>query len=256
MRGYIPPQTTAEEIFCRTVKQASVRCEKTLRPVYTGFLDERQQQLAAAQLAGSKWSQHLFFGGCLSAERKVLCVYSELAPSEKDFPIEAVLIRAGKQSAELTHRDYLGSLMGLGLKRSGMGDIFLQEDGAIVFAQPPAARTIIDCLTQVGKIGVSAVLCEELPQELAGAAGQELTVNVASLRLDAVLAAALHLSRQNACTLISGGKVQVCHLPTTDSSRALQENDTVTVRGSGRFQIAKVGGKSKKERIFLTLIKY
>lgn len=256
MKGYIPPQNAQEEIFCRQVKEAAVRCEKILRPVYTGFLDERQQQLAAAQLAGSKWSQHLFFGGSPSAERKVLCVYSDRAPQSSEFPISAVKICCGKDAAGLSHRDYLGSLMGLGLERKCMGDIFVQPDGAVVFALTQQAKVICDSLFQIGRIGARADICQQIPDELLLQNGEETVINVASLRLDAVLAAALHLSRQKASAIIASGKVMVSHIEVNDSSYPLDEKNTITVRGYGKFCIKEVGGKSKKDRTFLTLIKY
>lgn len=257
MKGYLPPQNTQEEIFCRQVRDAAVRSERISRPVYIGFLDERQQQLASTQLAGSKWSQHLFFGGCSSAERKVLCVYTEDLPQENDFPISALRISCTKESfGSLTHRDYLGALLALGLERRCIGDIFPDELGAVAFVQTEQAQLIRNELHSVGRFFASAQPCEELPANLCSHPAEVCTVNVASLRLDAVLAAALHLSRANAAALVASGKVLVCHVAIQDSSRVLSEGDTVTVRGLGRFSLTSVGGRSKKDRIFLTLTKY
>lgn len=256
MKGFVPPQDTQEEIFCRKVRDAAMRCEKISRPIFIGFLDERQQLLAQAQLAGAKWSQHLFFGGCVAAERKVLCVYIDTPPCEDEFPFTAVWIHCKAENQQLSHRDYLGALLALGLERRCIGDIFVQHEGAIAFVLDTQIQLVQNELLSVGRYNAAVERCAELPTDLQQSTKQEITATVASLRLDAVLAAALRQSRPNVSALISAGKAQVSHLTVTSTSFLVAQGDSLTVRGEGKFRLTSVGGQSKKGRIFITIIKY
>ena len=221
---------------------------------FTGFLDERLQDLARAQLARLAWQGHLFFGGYPDAERVVLALYLREPPAAEQFPV--VCLRIGCKNAErLIHRDYLGALMGLGLKREGVGDILPDAEGALVLALPAAARLIETELTEVGRERVT-VAPAPLPQSAGEPAGEPLRISVASLRLDAVLAALLHLSREQAAALIRSEKVLVNHIVRSAPATPLAEGDLLTIRGTGRFRLQELCGQSKKGRSFVSCIKY
>ena len=256
MKGYIPPKDEEERLFCSRVTELAARCEKIQKPCYIGFLDERQQQLALTRLGGQAWTRHLFFGGLPAAERKVLCVYpaQQEPPAEWEWPITPLRITCA-DGAKLTHRDYLGSLLGLGLERRCIGDIFPDDAGAWLLAFETQAQLICDELCSVGR---SSARAQEdcIPQDVAQQQGECFFATVAQLRLDAVLAAALRQSRQNAAALISAGRVQVSHLTVTQPSAQVDEGDSLTVRGVGKFRLQEVGGQSRKGRIFITIRKY
>lgn len=253
MSGYLPPSTPAEQIFCRRVADAAGRCEATGRPQYLGFLDERQQVLAAAQLSKIKWPEHLFFGGYPLAERKVLAVYGDEPPAEEAFPL--CCLRVSCRGGALTHRDYLGALLALGLKRECVGDILPDGEGAYLFALSSSAQLIAAELREVGRAAVKTALCDP-PAALAPQEGEAVRASVASLRLDAVLAALLHVSRDDASALVRSERVLVNHVAKTAPAAQLGEGDLLTVRGLGRFKLKEVGGQTKKGRIFVTCIKY
>ena len=257
MKGYIPPRDEEERLFCSRVADTVARCEKIQKPCFIGFLDERQQQLALTRLGGQAWTRHLFFGGLPAAERKVLCVYpaEDDPPEEWQWPITALRISCGADASKLTHRDYLGSLLGLGLERRCIGDIFPDEKGAWLVAMETQAQLICDELCSVGRLSARAEPAV-LPQVLAEQQGECFSATVAQLRLDAVLAAALRQSRQNAAALISAGKVQVSHLTVTQPSAQVDAGDSLTVRGIGKFRLEEAGGQSRKGRIFITIRKY
>ena len=230
------------------------RCEDSSQVQYMGFLDERQQELCEAKLAKSGWLKHLFFGGHALAERKVLAVYLDDVPLQQNFPVCCIDITA-PQGTVLLHRDCLGALLGLGLRRELIGDILPEGRHAYAFVLQQAAAFITQEFCEVGAVHVTATTCSP-PQQLAPTQGQSNTFSVASLRLDAVLAGALKLGREAAGELVRSGHVQINHQLCTSVSALLAEKDQITVRGVGRVGVDQIGGRSKKGRVFVTCIKY
>lgn len=256
MKGYIPPQNEEERFFWGRVQDAAVRCERTGRSVFMGFWDERQQALANAALSAFQNLQVSFWGGFAQAERKMLGLAA--APesiASQDYPIVSLRVQCQKNGTALTHRDYLGALLGLGLERRCVGDILVDEQGAWLLVLESHAQFICDELISVGKASVTACPAQ-LDLTAAENAGSSLIATVASLRLDAVLSAAMRQSRQNAASFIRSGKVQVCHLTVTQPAAQLEEGDTLTVRGVGKFRLEKAGGQSRKGRLFVTIRKF
>ena len=186
-------------------------------PRYSSFLSDREQVLARAAPVKAGCTCWRFEGGYPDAERRLAAIEPE--GSWTDSPLACVRLdcRAAPGADLPSHRDYLGSLMGLAIKREALGDIVLPADTpgtAYVFALEPAARLICEELAQVGRAEVS---CTRQPlEELPGLAQAERvlrTAAVSSLRLDAVLAAMLHCSRGAAAELIQAGRVRSTTCP-------------------------------------------
>ncbi len=196
------------------------------------------------------------FGGVEEAERMMLAFAPNQGTlSNEDFPI-AVLKIAPKSKkfgqTDLSHRDYLGSILGLGIERGKIGDIMVVEDGAICFAEDEMAAYIQSNLDKVSKTAVM-ISALDRAQVLSPKRTENRRVTVASMRLDAILADALHLSRGKAQTLITGEKVNVNWSAVTNTSYILKTGDMVSARGFGRFRVGEVGGRTKKDRIGLEL---
>ena len=228
---------------------------------YSGFLSDREQELARAALgrAGVE-SGFRFDGGWPDAERRVLCIEPEY--SYPACPICCVQLQCrGLAGAALpAHKDYLGSLMGLELRREALGDIVLLPDQpgtAYVFALEPAAKLICQELCQAGRTELTTQLLEpdQVP-EFPTAQRERRTATVSSLRLDAVLSAMLHCSRGQASELVEAGRVEINHLPTEKPSAPVYEGDVFTVRGKGRYALTALPGKSKKERWIIEYFQY
>ena len=260
MRGYIPPQTPEEQLLVRRVQEAAagVRYADGFR--FLGFLDERGRALAEARLNREDVG-FAFWGGFDGAQRCYLGLGAVQPPQPSTFPIAAVRItcwQPGRQApaGQLPgHRDYLGALLGLGVRRECVGDILTDGPSAVCFVDA-RMQPLVQELTGVGRFSVRTE--EEDLARLAGWQPQTQTVRVSvpSLRVDAVLAALLHVSRGDAAALVSRGAVALCHMPVTQQHMTVQPGDTLSVRGAGRWRIGETDGLSKKGRIWLEAEKF
>lgn len=260
MRGYLPPQTPEEQLLVRRVQDAAAGARYGGYR-FLGFLDERGRTLAEARLNKEDVFSAVW-GGFAGAQRCYLGVGGQQPPEPEDFPLAAVRITCWQPghttpTAQLpTHRDYLGALLGLGLKRECVGDILTDGASAVCFLDAKMVSLVMDELTGVGRFSVRVEHVD--PAETADwqQKTEEVRINVPSLRADAVLASLLHLSRADAAALIVRGAVSLCHVPLTQQHASIQEGDTLSVRGYGRWRIAEIGGLSKKGRIWLTAEKF
>lgn len=260
VRGFIPPQNDKERFLMRHIEDLARTAETRSIPKYSSFLSDREQVLAKAALSKVGCSCWRLDGGHPDAERQLVAIEPE--NSWTDSPLTCVRLecRAAPGANLPAHKDYLGSLMGLALKREALGDIVLPPDTpgtAYVFALEPAARLICEELCQVGRAEVSCTLqpLDELP-DLSPSERVVRTAAVSSLRLDAVLAAMLHCSRGAAAALIEAGRVEINHLPTENVHAPVYEGDIFTVRGKGRFALTGLPGKTRKDRQIVAFFQY
>lgn len=258
MRGYIPPADDDERLFVRRVGDLvqAVRGRGASR--CTAFLSDRQQELARAALSGLGFENYAFDGGHPEAERRILRLFGEYGAQEP-LPAACLFAQAVHADRTLTHRDYLGALMSLGVKRECIGDILPSEDGAYLFVLDTVAPLVCDALSSVGRCGVRVGPAQagKLPGELPGREERPAqTATVSSLRLDAVLAAMLHISRGDAAQLVKSGVVEVNHVSTASVHYEVFENDVFSIRGQGKYKLCGVGAKSRKGRTFVSYIEY
>ena len=195
VRGFVPARTDEERFLMRHVEDLARAAEGRGIARYSGFLSDREQDLARAALnrADVPESDYHFEGGWPGAERKLLCLEPEGCYPASPLCCVKLTCRTLSGAALPGHKDYLGSLMGLELRREALGDIVLPADTpgtAYVFALEPAAQLICQELLQAGRVEVTTQLLplEELP-EFPQAERTLQTATVSSLRLDAVLAA-------------------------------------------------------------------
>jgi len=235
----------------RRLDELAARTARTGIPCFTAFLSPAEAQWAQASANRQRVNLSLQ-GGYEDAERCIACFWDDEAPEE--FPLTALELKWPHQSAP-GHRDVLGSAMGLGIKRSCMGDIILTEDTGYLFAEKQMADHIAQSLTSAGRIKLQTRLLDEWPQ-LEPPAGEDVHDTVHSLRLDAVVAAGFNLSRGDAADLITAGHVKLRHLPTERTDARVQEGDAISVRGHGRLIVEEVGSPTKKGRLPLRLTRY
>lgn len=202
----------------------------------------------------------LLFGGMEAAERLMACFLPESGFPEEEAVFPIACIRAEVpglrfSSGSLSHRDYLGAILGLGVDRAKLGDILVQEQGAFFFCVDKIAPFIVQELTQIGR---QAVRCQEVSFEAEAPAPQEEEISgtVSSCRLDAVIGVAFRTSRGLSQELIGAGKVFVNAKEVLSAHFTPKEGDVVSVRGYGKFRFMGETGQSRKGRTQIRILKY
>lgn len=222
-------------------------------PRFSEFLDERQQVLCLP-LAQRSGLPFLFFGGWQDASRRMLGVFPEYWEAQgEDFPLAVLTARIPK-GFSLCHRDFLGALMNLGIKREMVGDILVDGQGAWVFLQKRLAPLVLQ-MDRVGKVGLAFQESESEAVDFEQRF-QEQRVSLASLRLDCVVAAVCSLSRERAQEKIAAGLVSVDSLPCQRVERQLNSGCKISVRGEGKFILEHNGETTRKGRLCVNIKRY
>lgn len=230
--------------------------ERRCVPGVTCFLAPREQVLLRRLLPELTLR---FFGGHPEAERAVACWLPDYLDEswllEPDGPVAAIRAAFYEKDA-LTHRDFLGSLMGLSIKRETVGDIFVDRGSCDFLVTREILPYVLDNLTSAGRTKLSL---RELPlEEVSGPhyAVKSLRDTVASLRLDALVGAGFGLARGKAADLIAAGKVSLDGLPCTKPDKLVDEGSKISARGFGKLLLKEIHGRTKKDRISIVLEKY
>ncbi len=229
-----------------------IKAEKTGKPFFSDFLSPAEAQEAEKAFLHKADVPVSFFGGYDDAERVVAC-FGEI--SDEPWPIVPVEI-ATKNSSTLSHRDCLGTVLSLGLKRSGIGDIVIDGHRAIVFATATLADFISQNVTKIGGTGVKLKILDEADAAVPQRQYKEKETSLSSMRLDCVVSAAVGKSRSGASALIDRALVFVNYKEITSQSYTVCDGDVVTVRGEGKFLIQTDNRLTRKGRIFVKILKY
>lgn len=190
-------------------------------------------------------------GGSPLCERKMIRFgLTEQLGYEAPYPIQCLKIepRSPKFAEQLTHRDFLGAVMNLGIERSTIGDIFVQGKEAVMFCQEGIAPYLIQQLHQVRHTQVRCLMTE-VSQELRSPNLEKVAVSVSSERIDMLLSRLYSLSRSQSMELFRAGRVFVNGRVTENNSYTLKEGDNVTARGFGRFLYTGQQGETRKGKI-------
>ncbi|WP_343184854.1 RNA-binding protein [Anoxynatronum sibiricum] len=218
-------------------------------PKTSFFLTPGEWLLAESLLVhigGLKW---LLDGGFDNAERRRLVMVPDyLEPSDFRPLVLFLEISRSHKSFSLTHRDYLGALLSLGVQRDVVGDIVILEETAWVALVPEMADYVMWNLENVGRVKVKNRLVESIPVKPPSTDMHLVEGTVASLRLDAVLSLAMKTSRNKAQVLVAGQKVSVNWQAATKQNIELHEGDVLSVKGYGRIQLLRIGSLSRSQR--------
>lgn len=238
------------------------RADKTKRPCPSCFyaptdLCDLQKLKAPVGVSYKLWGGHTF------AERKVFTAYPDFLELEDEALNEAaditILHITNTARKSLSHRDFLGALMSMGIERDRVGDILVCEDEAVVFV----SGAIADFLErELDKVGNCRVNIERLPYVDADFLESFLpkkenrTQIVASMRLDCIVADVYSLSRSDAKRLVESEAVRVNYKTCTSADKILENGDLVSVSGKGRFEVADIEGNTKKGNLRLSVYVY
>lgn len=226
---------------------------------FIGFLGPREQQLVKSRLEAIHFENALFWGGYKGAERVFAGFFPDRdEPDEAAFPLGAV--RVSWREGALTHRDFLGSILSLGIERRAVGDIVPGDAASGDFSCAVVLdRTVLAFVSDnLLKVGGTAVDCA--PADPGGIVRREtfreLRDTVASPRLDCVVAALLNLPREKAAELIRAGLVSLEYEACLKPTQQVPEGADLSARGYGRFIVDRIGPPTRKGRLGLTARKY
>ena len=221
-------------------------------PRFSAFLNEREAVVAARAVRG----RPEFFGGYDGAARTVCGffkdTYAEEMPHEELFPVRAVTF-SFRRCDKPAHRDFLGAVLALGIKRELVGDILGAEDYAVVFCHE-TAEDLIYHICKVGRIGVSAEKGAVKP--LPEIKTKRTAASVSSLRLDCIVSAAANISREKSAMLIKSGQVNADFSVCQNVSEEVSGGEIISIRGYGRYRLSEISGETRRGRLRVIIEKY
>lgn len=217
----------------------------------TEFLDLREQQLIKDILEKRKCTKYKLFGGYEEAERKILLAISKDLNIDYNQFITIIRITLPTNLlGQYEHKNYLGGLMKLGIKREKIGDILVRQDGADILVKKDIAEYIKDNLkglTRFQKASLELKRLEDLiyikPEK------KIIKINIPSMRLDCIVGELAKCSRNDAIKYLNEERVFVNFKEELRASKLVNEGDYITIRGKGRFRISKIIGNTRSRRI-------
>lgn len=219
---------------------------------FTDFLDENQISTVISLYKNRYFENFVLNGGYQGAERKILCVYSENEP--ENFPIRILKLNFNN-TQYLSHRNILGALMNLNIKRSLIGDICIFNNFAYLICNNIAADVVFNDLKNVGK---SSIRIEEISTNEFSYTPEtkEETYIITSNRLDCIVSALIKSSRNKASELINASLVFINGEVIKNDSKKISENSKISIRGYGKFTISDMSQRTGRDRIKLVVKKF
>ena len=199
------------------------------------------------------------FGGYEGAERRMLVYLPEYldgdALYEEDSPV--ICLRAEFYHSESpSHRDFLGALMGAGIGRETVGDICVGKESCDFFVTEEIAPYIEQSFTSAGRthLRISRISLKEasIPEPEV----KEIKDTLASLRLDSVISSGFRIGRSLAAQYVTQSRAAIDGLPCEKPDKAIAEGAKISVRGLGKMKLVSVNGRTKKDRISVTIHRY
>jgi len=225
------------------------RAETRGYAVYSDFLTLAEQDVLLSTVTSVE-----LIGGYTAAERKIAC-FGESYGAEPPCVWLKIEPRQQKFADKLTHRDFLGSLLGLGIKRELLGDIIIYENCGYLYCLESISGFIAYNLTSVKRTSVECKAVDAPPETSTGLP-DESVMTVASARLDALVAEVFNLSRSQSAELFAAELVFVNARVARKPAAEPNEGDIISVRGKGRFIYGGALGETKKGRLRVSVRVY
>lgn len=214
----------------------------------TDFYNPYERKLARSILNRFSEIDYCELGGLKESERKVFLIYPDYYQwREEDIPIRGLMIYdyVGKYS----HRDFLGSVLSLGINREKVGDILIHENYTQVVIKNEISDFVMISLDKISKENIKVKEIPLIDIKKGNVEYKDICVTVPSLRLDAIISSCWNLSRQYSQKLIKSDKVKVNWEPIDKASKEVSKGDLISTRGYGRFILYSIDGISRKGRI-------
>lgn len=230
---------------------------------YTDFLDMYQVALVKNFMKKIDFENYILFGGFENAERKVLILYPEkynINMIEKNYSKIMKVIRINLNEEEkgmYSHRNYLGGIIKLGMKREKVGDILVSDDGADILVKNETSEVLkqnLGTLTRFENAKIEIVELDNLREQEIKV--EEMKIIVPSLRLDNFVSDLAKTSRSKAVQIIDSERVFINGQNETKASKQVKLGDVITIRGKGRFVVKEFSGTTRSGRTVVTVEKY
>ena len=247
-----------EKLLSNRFTELAEASEAQSRYTYTDFLGLAELDVFHRTLHEIAHIPYALFGGHELCERRIARFGSaDDLGYEEDFPISCLKISASapKFAESLTHRDYLGALINLGIERKVLGDIFVSEKCAYLFCEKSIADFICEDLTRVKHTDVTVSPAGQIPEDAAPHLVPR-SVQIPSERIDALISAVLHISRDKSKELLKSGRVYIDGRLCENSSKALSPGAVISVRGYGRFIYDGMERTTKKGKLSVKISEY
>lgn len=253
-----------EDKICLSQVLDKIEFSKTREKIeYTDFLDMYQVSLVENFLRKIKFENYKLYGGYEEAERRVLIIYPEkydekmLEKNERKMIKIVRVILPEEEKGKYSHRNYLGGIVKLGLKREKVGDIIVDENGADIVTIQDFADILKQQLPSLTRFENSNITVEEI-QNLRKREIQieQIKIIIPSLRLDNFVSDLARTSRSKANQIIDQERVFINGKNETKASKQLKLNDIITIRGKGRFVIKEFTGTTRSGRTVVLIEKY
>lgn len=228
-------------------------------PAHTGFLSPQERACVEGLLHAVGRPRHVFWGGFEGAERTLCALLPDWQGADgwQDGAGPVCALRVSyPEDAPLTHRDFLGAILGLGIRREKVGDLLVRRGICDVLLLNEVEEFLLLHLERAGRTRLTLT---PLPLSRLSPKEPELrrvSDTVAALRLDAVVAASFSLSRSKAVDLIASGKLQLNHRVCDKPDKSVAEGDVLSCRGLGKCVVRATERRSKKGRIILEFEQY
>ena len=235
--------------ICRRFVDLSKQANRKGIVMFSDFLT-MNEQLILQQNKEKLESEYRMSGGYEYAERQMVAFIPDALFYEWDYPMKCIRIRPAypKFAEKLTHRDVLGALMSLGIERSKIGDLIVNDTEMFFFAKEEIVPYILEQLTSVRHTVVSLQTEEDCHIEYEPQFINKEAI-VTSNRLDAVIAAICNISRSASLRMIQEGKIFVNGTESLHNTYYCKQGDLLSIRGFGKVRFGETLGVTKKDRI-------
>ncbi|MGN0460526.1 MAG: YlmH/Sll1252 family protein [Ruminococcus sp.] len=224
-------------------------CERN-KPTFTQFLNEQEISVCIEGLKSFGITDYSFYGGYDNSQRKILGFFAR----DDDFPLSIIEFKYRKQDA-LNHRQFMGTILSTGLKRSVVGDIICLEGVTYVFILSSQADYVMSQVDRVARVGVKSKIINLSDFDYTPRFSYK-EYSVSSLRLDNIVAVITGLSREKTRNLILGGNVFVNYLQQDNISGKINTQDVLSIRKYGKFILEDLCGQTKKGRYKIIIKQY
>jgi RNA-binding protein YlmH len=246
----------AEVFLSRLEDKANIVLRRHIEQV-TEFVDPYLRKCGFQFLRKFSDLNFACFGGVHDAERQRIVICPEfLEPEESMAQVCLVKFKGKLQHIDYSHRDFLGALLGQGIKREKVGDLFIIEEGFVAVLSNDIADFLLFEPLKIKGVPLTAEILENQGWEPPIQPEKIINTTVSSLRLDTVVAHGFGISRAKVTDFIKGSKVKVNWQVIEDIDYHCAENDIISFRGKGRIKIKTIGGKTNKGRLKITFSRY